>query len=249
VVIAHVSGFKAGDLVGVGCIDLASGTPGSVDISPYCQFFGGGDNLRSRLGRQGFVCGDDVSEISPVSRTCENADFQLIRPLAHIHPHVNKVLMRYAAASCILALSMWLVGASAAPLNKQPNSQAIAFVVAVATSDLRSARGGGEHVFAYAPDESEATLSSAIKDWLSHGDKPRLRLAPADQATIFAFHWAATRMPAQSRCFMDIDSEECQQDLGYWLARVRDGDPEFVSAYRQAQMRLSLPPLATQRHD
>ena len=60
-----------------------------------------------------------------------------------------------------------------APLNKQPNSQAIAFVVAVATSDLRSARGGGEHVFAYAPDESEATLSSAIKDRLSQGDNVR----------------------------------------------------------------------------
>lgn len=173
----------------------------------------------------------------------------LIRPLSHIHPHVSKALIRYAAASIILVLSIWLVGASAAPLSKQPNSRAIAFVVAVATSDLRSAMRGGEHAFAYAPDESEATLSSAIKDWLSQGDKARLRLAPTDQATIFAFHWAATRMPPQSRCFMDIDSEECQQDLGYWLARVRNGDPEFVSAYRQAQMRLSLPPLATQRHE
>ncbi|WP_125474301.1 hypothetical protein [Caballeronia humi] len=98
-------------------------------------------------------------------------------------------------------------------------------------------------MLAYERDETEATLSSSITEWLTQGDRRSLRLALADQETIFAFHWAAAQMPAQSQCFVDIDSEGCQQDLAYWLARVRNGDPRFISAYRQSQFRLGLPPL------
>ncbi|SAL69482.1 hypothetical protein AWB65_06837 [Caballeronia humi] len=149
--------------------------------------------------------------------------------------------MRYAAA--LVALFAWLVAAMPAPLSTSPNSRATAFVIAVATRDLRSARQGGQHVLAYERDETEATLSSSITEWLTQGDRRSLRLALADQETIFAFHWAAAQMPAQSQCFVDIDSEGCQQDLAYWLARVRNGDPRFISAYRQSQFRLGLPPL------
>jgi hypothetical protein len=130
-----------------------------------------------------------------------------------------------------------------------PDSRATKFVVAVATGDLRRAREGGAQAFAYAPDETEATLSSAVTQWLTRGDRRNLRLAFTDQATIFAFYWAATQMPAQSQCFIDIDSEECQQELGYWLARVRDGDPRFIAAYRRSQTRLGLPPVITRKDE
>ncbi|AXF12636.1 hypothetical protein CUJ91_32050 (plasmid) [Paraburkholderia graminis] len=151
--------------------------------------------------------------------------------------------MKYAAA--LVALFAWLGVTFGAPLGTSSSSRATAFVVAVATSDLRSARQGGQHVFAYTPEETEATLSSAITEWLTEGDKRSLRLALADRQTIFAFHWAAMQMPAESQCFADIDSDGCQKDLDYWLTRVRNSDSQFISAYRQSQMRLGLPPLIT----
>ncbi|ALE59047.1 hypothetical protein AC233_31685 [Burkholderia sp. HB1] len=43
------------------------------------------------------------------------------------------------------------------------------------------------------PEETEATLSSAITQWLTEGDRRSLRLALADQQTIFAFHWVRCR--------------------------------------------------------
>jgi hypothetical protein len=101
--------------------------------------------------------------------------------------------MRYAAA--LVALFAWLVAAMAAPLSTSPNSRATAFVIAVATRDLRSARQGGQHVLAYERDETEATLSSSITEWLTQGDRRSLRLALADQETIFAFHWRRRRCP------------------------------------------------------
>ncbi|MFL9943269.1 hypothetical protein [Paraburkholderia graminis] len=39
------------------------------------------------------------------------------------------------------------------------------------------------------PEETEATLSSAITQWLTEGDRRSLRLALADQQTIFAFRF------------------------------------------------------------
>ncbi len=114
---------------------------------------------------------------------------------------------------------------------------------------MRSAREGGTHAFAYAPDETEATLSSAITQWLTQGDRRNLRLALADQQTIFAFHWAATQMPVESQCFTDIDSDECQRELEYWLARMRNSDSRFIAAYRRSQMRLGLPPVITQKDE
>ncbi|WP_250442028.1 hypothetical protein [Caballeronia sp. AZ1_KS37] len=158
---------------------------------------------------------------------------------------IRPSMKRHAVA--LVALSGWLGVAVTAPLSLSPEARATKFVVAVATSDLRSARAGGRHAFSYAPDETEATLSSAISQWLTQGDRRGLRLALADQETIFAFHWAATQMPARSLCFIDIDSDECQQELGYWLARVRNGDSRFIAAYRRAQMRLGLPPIITQK--
>jgi len=151
--------------------------------------------------------------------------------------------VKYAAT--LIALFVWLGVTAGAPLTTSSDARATAFVVAVATSDLRSAREGGQHVFAYTPEETEATLSSAIREWLRKGDRRGLRLALADQQTIFAFHWAALQMPADSQCFAVIDSDGCQEDLDYWLTRVRNGDPQFISAYRESQMRLGLPPLVT----
>lgn len=69
------------------------------------------------------------------------------------------------------------------------------------------------------------------------------------QETIFALHWAAAQMPSQSPCFSHIDSDECQQELSYWLARVRNGDPRFISAYRHSQLRLGRPPLITRQRE
>jgi hypothetical protein len=130
----------------------------------------------------------------------------------------------------------------AVPLELTPDSQATEFVVQVTARDLHDARNGSEHVFTYAPDETEATLARAVRDWFAHGDASGLHLALTDRQTLFAFHWAAMQMPANSRCFREIDSDDCERSLAYWLARVRSGDPQFVSAYRSAEIRLKLPP-------
>jgi hypothetical protein len=50
------------------------------------------------------------------------------------------------------------------------------------------------------------------------------------------------QMPANSRCFREIDNDDCERELAYWLGRVRDGDPQFVAAYRRDEIRLKLPP-------
>lgn len=53
-------------------------------------------------------------------------------------------------------------------------ARATKLVVAVATSDLASAREDGRHAFAYAPGGNEATLSSATSPWLTLGDRRSL---------------------------------------------------------------------------
>lgn len=120
------------------------------------------------------------------------------------------------------------------------------FVVSIALSDFRETRHGAVRVFNYAPNETEQTLSSSIQRWLNEGDKTNLRLVYPDQETIFAAYWAATQMSATSPCFSRIESEGCQKELGYWLARVRTGDPRFIAAYEQSYVRLGLPPLVRQ---
>lgn len=51
-------------------------------------------------------------------------------------------------------------------------------------------------------------------------------------------------MPNDSKCFKDIESEACAADLARWLSEVKNGNPNFVAAYREVQMRLRLPPIA-----
>jgi hypothetical protein len=85
-------------------------------------------------------------------------------------------------------------------------------------------------------------LDRAVRNWFARGDVSSLHLTLADRQTLFAFHWAAMQMPADSVCFSDIDSDRCEKELGYWLTKVRGSDPRFIAAYRQAEMRLNLPP-------
>ncbi len=63
-------------------------------------------------------------------------------------------------SACDVTYALRRRGCQLAKHVAEPRATKLA--VAVATGDLRSAREGGRHAFAYAPDEIEATLSSAI---------------------------------------------------------------------------------------
>ncbi|SAL87340.1 hypothetical protein AWB68_08368 [Caballeronia choica] len=146
----------------------------------------------------------------------------------------------------ILAVAI-AISVQATPTTPALNSRATDFAVEVAARDFRSARKGNQHVFSYTENETEEALSRSLREWLTRGETRNMRMALTDRLTLFAFYWAALQMPADSLCFSDIDSQDCADELGYWLAQVRGGSPEFIAAYRAAELRLKLPPLAIKK--
>lgn len=150
-------------------------------------------------------------------------------------------------AVTLAAMSVCAAAAIGASLSDgYARHRAVMFVTSIAISDFREAQHGAAHVFNYAQNETEQTLSSSIEKWLDDGDKTEMRLLYADQETIFAVYWAATQMSWTSECFDNIHSKGCMHDLGYWLFRVRTRDPRFIAAYERSYRRLGLPPLVRQ---
>lgn len=143
----------------------------------------------------------------------------------------------------VLASLLAQACASASASDMPHHLRATEFVVAVAVRDLHASRSGEPHVFSYAPDQTEAALRASIQRWLAGDGAAMLELTPADRQTLFAFHWAAQRLPAESICFTEIADASCERDLAPWLDKVRRDNPDFVAAYRASQRRLGLPPI------
>ena len=101
-------------------------------------------------------------------------------------------------------------------------------------------------MFEYAPEQTEAALCASIQPWFAGNDATALDMTPADRQTLFAFYWAAQRLPPGSKCFRDIGDASCERDLAPWLDEVRRDNPNFIAAYRASRRRLGLPPIVVQ---
>jgi hypothetical protein len=150
-------------------------------------------------------------------------------------------IFKFVLAS-LLAQPFMLASASDTPHFQR----ATEFVVAVAVRDLNDSRSGKPHVFTHARDQTESALRASINRWLLGTDSAALVMTPIDRQTLFAFYWAAQRLPAESACFKDIGDASCEHDLGPWLREVQRDNPDFISAYRASQQRLGLPPVIVQ---
>jgi len=104
-----------------------------------------------------------------------------------------------------------------------PSSRSTELVIEVVTHDLHNARTRGKQVFSYEPHDKEDSIARGVRNWLRSGDDSGLGPGLSARQKLFAFYWSATRMSADSKCFDDVDREECANDVAYWLARVRGG--------------------------
>lgn len=144
---------------------------------------------------------------------------------------------------CVVAVCVAVPYARAAEFVT--NVRAVEFVTAVALDDFRTAQSGGGYMFAYDTAETEASLRVKVKRWLSGDDPDALAMDGPEKRTLYGFYWAATMLPARSKCFVRIKHPACMKELSEWLAKEADGDARFASDYSAAMHPLGLPPLPT----
>ncbi|GGD74209.1 hypothetical protein GCM10010985_30810 [Caballeronia grimmiae] len=122
--------------------------------------------------------------------------------------------------------------AVAAQITEVPSSRLTELVIEVVTHDLHNARTRGKQVFSYESHDREDSIARGVRNWLRSGDESGLGLGLSARQNLVRLLLVGDADVCGGWCFDGLNSDEYANDLAYWLARVRAGDPRFGRCVR-----------------